>query len=365
MKKVIVLFLVLLLTLSFSTKVFADADQNNSGDINDGYWKIKTHQWVGQTFRPTGSKLFEIWLLLNGGGSSTQVTLSVYHISVMPQLVGTSTVNLNAGSSWTYFAFSEQDLTPNDTYVMYLSTASSDAYWYVKTSDTYDRGYAIVDSSAQMDQDFLFSVFTTDPFGDDSPSPTPTASTTSSSTPSADSTETASSLSTASATSTASSTNLTQDNNLKAPTQLKASNTMVNNAPAVKLEWTGSTTKTIDGYKVYRSEKENSDFTEVATVKKDELTYTDIQVKQDTKYYYYLIAYKDTKKSADSEKINITTNKITTALANTADQTNAVKNSEKRDTIIVLSIAALLIAGVVATYIIKNKKLKKAGVIKK
>ena len=42
-------------------------DQVNSNGI-DGYWRINSHQWVGQTFTPTKNRLDAIGVRASGAG---------------------------------------------------------------------------------------------------------------------------------------------------------------------------------------------------------------------------------------------------------------------------------------------------------
>lgn len=75
---------------------------------------------------------------------------------------------------------------------------------------------------------------------------------------------------------------------------------------AVNLTWAASTTTDIDGYKVFRSEKETTGFTEIGKTVKSTLKYADSKELVTEKTYYYMVrAYKGTAESVSTSTVSI------------------------------------------------------------
>lgn len=72
------------------------------------------------------------------------------------------------------------------------------------------------------------------------------------------------------------------------------------------LSWEASSTEDIDGYKIFRSTKEDEDFEVVAMVVKDSLNFTDEVVYEGVEYYYFVRAYKGESESASTETVAVT-----------------------------------------------------------
>jgi len=58
----------------------------------------------------------------------------------------------------------------------------------------------------------------------------------------------------------------------------------------MKLYWFPNDESDLAGYKIYRSEKENGDFVEIARVESSESSYIDTTAKPGVRYYYFLTA---------------------------------------------------------------------------
>lgn len=85
----------------------------------------------------------------------------------------------------------------------------------------------------------------------------------------------------------------------------------------VKLTWAKSTTASIDGYRIFRSEEETTNFQKIGQVKKDVLEFSDTGITEGKKYYYFVRAYKGSTESASSETINVVISNQAASEANT------------------------------------------------
>ncbi|MCX6812283.1 MAG: fibronectin type III domain-containing protein [Candidatus Berkelbacteria bacterium] len=256
----------------------------------DGYWKIETHRWLGQSFRPTYNKLDGLGVyagIASGGPASCTLTISVYSISPVAKIAETTKV-IPAADSYNIADITAVDTVPDANYVMYVSASSTYAYWLVKTTNAYPRGNAIIDSVGNINQDFVFATFgynNTPPAAPD-PAPVVTPSTPTGGDAGTD-------------TSTAADTSSTSTS-ISAPTNLVAQAASGTTSGAINLSWTASTTADITGYKILRSVSETSGFVEIGTSDKKTLSYKDEKAVTNQKYYYAVRAYKNSTQSKNS-----------------------------------------------------------------
>ena len=96
---------------------------------------------------------------------------------------------------------------------------------------------------------------------------------------------------------------------IKPPSALVAKDAATAGTMAINLTWQKSETADIDGYKIFRSEKENDGFENIANADKNTLTYTDT-VGDEKTYYYFVRAYKGSEESASSNTTNASGKKI-------------------------------------------------------
>jgi hypothetical protein len=355
MKKLYLFLALFIFSFGFCAKALADADQLNLGDNTNGWWYIKIHSPVGQTFRPTGDKITHASVLVNGGGSSTTINMEIKNADTNAHIASSSSF-VGSGSSWIAFSFSGQALVPDGRYVMYLTTDSNTAYWY-RQGDTYSRGYGIVEG-VQLAQDFDFTEWSAPyPGGGGEPgaasSPSVTASTVSQPTPAADQSNVASTSNSAPNTNT--------DSSIKAPSELKISNSATDDKPSLKLDWKKFDTSDIDGYKVFRSDDDKI-FKEVGQTKKTELIFTDVTVSSEKTYYYYVRSYKGSKQSANSNTVFLTVPKVVAVVAPTEAAVVELANEKSSLVWLYILIGAIVLASGGFAYYwfkIRKKKVKK------
>ena len=72
--------------------------------VSNGYWKILTHHWVGQTFTPKLNHLSAIYLITSDITKGNAATLSLYD-SVTGKQIAQSTGTMPWGGGWTEFDF--------------------------------------------------------------------------------------------------------------------------------------------------------------------------------------------------------------------------------------------------------------------
>ena len=123
------------------------------------FWKILSHNPVGQTFKPEMNRLTSVLLALSGGGNAAKVNLRLIDTSTNTSVAFSSaTTGVSAG--WVVFNFSSTvNLDTAKTYNVAITTASNNAYWVSTTSGCYANGTAIVDGDVLATQDFGFITY--------------------------------------------------------------------------------------------------------------------------------------------------------------------------------------------------------------
>lgn len=106
---------------------------------------------------------------------------------------------------------------------------------------------------------------------------------------------------------------------IKPPGELLAIDAGIAGAPSINLSWKKSETTNIDGYKIFRSEKETEGFENIANADKNTLTYTDI-VGDEKTYYYIIRTYKGTEESASSNTASASAKKFMEEKAPTTEK---------------------------------------------
>jgi len=262
-----------------------------------GYWRIETHKWVGQTFRPTFNKLDGLGVysgIQSLGPSSCTLTVSLWKNNTPPIKIAEESTTIYKVDAYTIIEIPAVDVVPDARYTMYVSASSSYAYWLFNGSDIYPRGTAIVDSITDPTQDFVFATFgynDTPPATPD-PAPTPTIEgDTGGDAAVADSSSSSSSENSATS-------SLSTSSSITPPTKLSATANSESNS--IDLSWTATVTTGITGYRVMRSLEETKGFTEIGTTDSKTLTFKDEKSVANQKYYYAVRAYKDKSESKNS-----------------------------------------------------------------
>jgi len=93
---------------------------------------------------------------------------------------------------------------------------------------------------------------------------------------------------------------------IKAPTNLTAADVPNDTGGVIEINWTASKTANISGYHIFRSQKEESDFTLIGVTDKDIVRFIDTNATTDQKFYYFVRAYKDQHESTNSNTVSAT-----------------------------------------------------------
>jgi len=258
----------LLITITLSIPAHAETvveDQfceNSNIENVDGYWLIKTHTPLAQTFTPTKNRLTEVLLAIEGGADVTApITMQVSLVGgevLISQVKNTT----SALVQWLTFTFDPIILDTTKQYKITVTTTSSTADWVVSTVPCYSGGTAFVDGTAVADQDFGF---VTSGYNVTPPAPAPVT--------------------------------------IAKPTTITAE--YLGQTEGVKVDWSASSTADITGYYVYRSESETTGFVKIDTVAKPTTEYIDHGIIEEVTYYYQVRAYKGDVKSVASPTASV------------------------------------------------------------
>ena len=266
-----------------------------------GYWRIETHKWVGQTFRPTFNKLDGLGVysgIQALGPSSCTMTVSLYKNTTPPTKLAEESTTIYKMETYTIVEIPAVDMVPDARYTMYVSASSPYAYWLFNGTNPYARGAAIVDSISDPTQDFVFATFG---YNDTPPAtPDPAPSVTVESTTGGD----AATDSTAATTTDSATSSLSTSSSITPPTKLAA--TANSSTNSIDLSWTATVTTGITGYRVMRSLEETTGFTEIGTTDSKTVTFKDEKSVANQKYFYAVRAYKAKSESKNSNIVSAT-----------------------------------------------------------
>jgi len=276
----------------------------------DGYYRIESHKWVGQTFRPAFNKLDGLGAYTGiqpSGPNSCTLTLSLYKNTTPPTKIAEKSQTIYKMESYTIIDIPAVNMVPDARYTLYASATSVYAYWLANMSNIYPRGSAIVDSISDANKDMVFATFGYNDAPPAEPDPVPEvvvdpAPTGGDATTDQSSTAVASTESTPTTSATATSTATT----IVAPTDLTAQAATDGTSGAINLAWSSSKTSDITGYKIYRSVSESTGFEVNGTTDKKTLSYKDEKAVANQPYYYAVRAYKDSKESKNSNVVSAT-----------------------------------------------------------
>lgn len=303
---------------------FSTLDQHV--DTADGYWRILSHQMVGQTFRPTLNKLDGLGAYTGiqpSGPNSCTITVTLFKNNTPPIKIAEKTQTIYKMETYTIIDIPAVNMVPDARYTMYLTASSPYAYWLTKLSDVYPRGTAIVDSVTDASSDFVFATFGYNDTPPEIPSEVPVVDVSPEPTGGDSGTTTSESGTTSATDSSTSSTS-----SISAPTSLAATVVTEGTASLINLTWTASKTTAITGYRIYRSVSSTSDFAEIGTTDKATLNFKDTTAVANQTYYYAVRAYKDT---AQSKNSNIVSSIITDTTAPTKPVNFKITSSNENE----------------------------------
>lgn len=268
MKKAKILFLIifglLLLALPLNSNGATESqDQNDGcaaptgGDLLSDVTKFPMYQ----VFAPTMNRLTKARLLF-GGVNTPTIILTLKDMG--GNSLGQTSAVVSAG--WVEFSFaSTLALTPGLSYQIYLTReATANVSWNYCQPGGYGGGYAVTGGVIIPDKDYNFQTY-----GYNEGTSTPTVSPTSTIAP---------------------------------PSNLKAQDSPNDTGGKIKLSWAKATTSGIDGYRIYRRNEDEKDFTKVADLSAKFLDYEDTNLENGTTYIYVVRAYKGTSESVDSNE---------------------------------------------------------------
>lgn len=219
-------------------------------------------------------------------------------------------------------------VTVGQRYWLCMSTemynpADGSVGWFSDPIGTYGGGFAYSMGAPFLDPetflptnkvDFGFTVFSQDVVV--APVVTPTTTTTPTTTPTTTTTTTTTTTAPAATTPAASAplptgvtvgtaaAPATPTASIKAPTAVTIADVAADQGGSLVLGWKASTTADIDGYKIFRSTEEKTNFKETVQTIKTILTYTDNTAVIGQKYYYMVRAYKGALESPSSTTVN-------------------------------------------------------------
>jgi hypothetical protein len=301
LSKLLVSFLVMIFVFSQAPLIYGadEIDQYCSGPWG-GWTTINGHSDISQTFTPTQNRLGRIGLVLKGDGNDT-----VYvRIQKNNTTIATGSTTEPSGSEvWKYIDFDDIELIPGDQYKIKLTTGGWSAGWYRSSSSgCSDSGTAYLDGT-EKSYDWGFATWghtytaPEEPAQDDQPvvdDQQPNSEEDQSS-------DTDSAISEGS--NQAPSTEV--DFSIDPPSNLEASDVDKDQGGKIKLSWDDSSTSSIEGYLVFRSEQRDGEYKNIAKTGKQVLTYTD-NVENEKSFYYFVRAYEGEGESASSNKAKAT-----------------------------------------------------------
>jgi len=341
----------ILVSFAIFTLVFASSgtlqaadgtlDQSHEVTSSDGSLAIKSHQRIGQTFKPTMEKLTMVVVYItNAVGTLDLYVRSGEAGTVLTQMFGQAAIN-----GWNSFDITNIDVVPGQTYSIYLNASTTNTQWSYTDSNKYVNGHAYWDSTVDNDKDFGFKTF-----GIDTTPPAAPAD--------ADDTPTGVDTSTNAGASPAANTTTT----IKAPTAVRAEKITSDSKTAAKISWTKSVTTNVDGYRVFRKGGEVKDFKQVAQTTSAITNFINSNVTTDIKYTYIVRAYKGTKESVNSNEAEITLAKSSTKKS-TSTNGLSIDQINWTDPIYLafFGLAGVAILGFLLWYLIHRRKKLEAG----
>lgn len=344
--------------------IYSTLDQTCSL-ASDGDSKVSLTSGGGsQYFTPTQNRLTKVVVKINGDGEGSLTSTIILDTSY----VGFSdTVAEPDGlDKIVTLRFDSLALTPGTQYrLAILATYGNDfAEWQYKNA-CYAGGDALVDGAFQ-DYDFIFATYgyteetppvatTEDSTLEESSTSEPeTALESTENTPTPASTDSGSSNSSNSSESIVSEQQTSQipPDNIKINKQGQVQETSTIEPPndligeykvsKVNLSWQASKTTDIDGYRIFRSEKESGDFQKIEQISKDQLNYSDTSIKKSKQYFYYVKAFRGQEESNQTNTVDVQTS-LTNKFSSPSTEVNPFSQNQLIFIYLCLAIVLLLL----------------------
>lgn len=266
-------------------------DQANDAVVGTANLTLFTSSTTrAQTFSPTMNRLTQIDLYLKDRVNGSWVEIALIN-EPTAEVVATSGTRMGAGDGWQSIYFGDTTLDTNNVYrIKVYNQSSLNVKWTYNNTNPYTGGFLYSGPStfdATSDLNFrTFGYNETSP-GTETPPATPATPSTS---PSASTTDSSEALGTTTA-------------SIAKPLNLTAAYSEADKG--TKLTWKTSTTADIDGYKVFRSESQNSGYGKIAETTKTVLEAVDTNITAGKTYYYQVRAYKGTNQSISSNTATV------------------------------------------------------------
>ena len=312
-----------------------------------------------QVFVPEKNMLdaVEVYIKADAVQSAT-VSLSVINVTNDPvQTIATKARNITDEWSWVLFDVSDVSM-PLGMYVIGIKNIAGHAVWKHGPANCYARGYAVYNNTEHIEFDYGFAVYA---YNEENPSGQEPSDSDSSSTNSQGSSSNPFSGGTSAGSGQAPSATISSS--INPPGNLKAKDVPFDNGGKILLTWLPSTSKNIDGYKVFRSKSRDSGFKEIARTAAIVGGYIDQKATTGTTYYYIVRAYRG---ASESKNSNIASTKsfddLGDILRDARESRDASNTARTRGIIIAIIIIAALvfffaiIAAIAAYFIFFHKK---------
>lgn len=359
MKKICILLFVLCYPLFLnSSALAADGVLDQSYIDGSGSLLICTGSRMYQKFKPTKTILTKVEIDI--ADPSGTVTLNIMDPEGWADVTSNMTVAVSDG--WNAFDFENVTVTPGKTYTISV-TGDCGPKWKYGEDNPYPDGEMVWQSSVQPTRDFNFMTFGKDEEPDPTPTPTPTP--TSEDENGVDGTPTAT---TGDNSGSQVESDAQNDEDVSSETLGDTSSTIAKPSnlvakyttkdKTVVLSWKASSTVDIDGYKIFRSEKESGGYVKVGEVKKDKTQYIDKKPTAGKTLYYQVRAYKGTKQSVSSNTASIKIPVATvspTATTATAQVQRSFIAKYWPYLLLLLAIVAVTVVIIVKKYILPKK----------
>jgi len=354
-------FLLVALLLSFANNSIARAADGVLDQFyteGTGSLLICTGSRMYQTFKPTKSILTNVEIEVTDPSGDLSVR-------VMSNEGGwhdvTENITQTAVNGWNAFDFTNVPVTPGNTYSINV-TGDCSSKWKYGEGNPYPDGEMVWQSFGQPTRDFNFMTFGKDEVTDpEEPTATPAVD-------GGDGADATATATVASGDADDSTSGTTGGENIGKETLGEVSNTIskagnlvakyLSKNGSVSLTWKASTTADIDGYKIFRSEKEKTGFVKVGEVKKDKTVYVDKHPIPGKLMYYQVRAYRKTLQSASSNTAKIKVPEVNKALTASVDTAQVEKTFMAKYWPYLLLLLLMLAVGIIL--IVKRYKDKKS-----
>lgn len=320
----------------------------------ESHWQSAKNQYLEQGFRPEYDTLSGIKFWLGGSGT---INWDIVALEQDDSVIASGSIDYDSPGPYSQ-NFTPVSVYPGDHYSIDITSFTDSSWRTSSNADCYNITNAQVNGAVPADlqvKDYNFIIYGYNTPAEVASTPPVATAPATTATP----IDTSNSLPPTSSTSTS----------IGAPTGLVASSTVADTGNIISLKWTASKADDIIGYKIYRSQTENSEFTSIATTAKNVIEATDSHVVAGTTYYYFVRAYKDSNESASSNTATITAvsakitakNSATTSvLASNKSFLQKTKDFVKQNLLNILPalIGFLLLLGVAIYTIIKHSRQK-------